>query len=88
MSKAMKLRIKRELRTIIDQAAVLTGKTASDFIVDAVRRAAQEAILDNTVFAVTPKTYAEFLAKLDAPPCPNARLRRCLRTLPPWKDKL
>ncbi len=82
----MKLRIKRELRTMIDRAAVLTGKNASDFIVDAARRAAEDAILDNTVFTFTPRAYTEFLAKLDAPPRPNTRLRRSLQTMPPWDE--
>ena len=81
----MKLRIKRELRTVIDRAAALTGKTASGFIVDAARRAAEDAILDNTVFAMSPKAYAEFLARLDAPTRPNARLRRSLQTRAPWE---
>jgi len=41
--------------------------------------------LDRTAFAVSPKAYAEFLARLDAPPNPNARLVRSLQTPAPWE---
>ena len=34
---------------------------------------AEDALLDRTVFAVKPKAYADFVARLDAPPAPNAR---------------
>jgi uncharacterized protein (DUF1778 family) len=54
-------------------------------VLDAARRAAEDALLDRTMFAVSPKAYAEFLARLDAPPRPNARLRRSLRTTAPWE---
>jgi len=37
------------------------------------------------VLAVSPKAYAEFVARLDAPAEPNERLRRTLRMPLPWK---
>jgi uncharacterized protein (DUF1778 family) len=81
----LNLRIKPELRGLINRAAELTGKNRTDFVLSAARRAAEDAFLDRTVFAVNPKAYAEFLARLDAPPQPNARLRRSLGTTAPWE---
>ena len=81
----LNLRIKPELRGLIDRAAELTGKNRTDFVLNAARNAAEDALLDRTVFAVNPKAYAEFLARLDAPPRPNARLRRSLQTAAPWE---
>lgn len=81
----LNLRIKPELRGLIDRAAELSGKNRTDFVLDAARLAAEDALLDRTVFAVDPKTYAEFLARLDAPPRPNVRLRRALQTKAPWE---
>jgi uncharacterized protein (DUF1778 family) len=78
-------RIKPEQRGLIDRAAALSDKNRTDFVLDAARRAAEDALLDRTVFVVNPKAYAEFLARLDAPPRPNARLRRSLQTVPPWE---
>ena len=81
----LNLRIKPELRGLIDRAAELSGKNRTDFVLDAARAAAEDALLDRTVFVANPKAYAEFLARLDAPPRPNARLRRSLRTNAPWE---
>jgi uncharacterized protein (DUF1778 family) len=81
----LNLRIKPELRGLIDRAAMATGKNRTDFVLNAARHAAEDALMDRTVFAVNAKAYAEFLARLDTPPRPNARLRRALRTAAPWE---
>jgi uncharacterized protein (DUF1778 family) len=81
---SLNLRIKPELRGLIDRAAELSGKNRTDFVLDAARRAAEDALLDRTVFSVSPKAYAEFLRRLDAPPQPNERLRRTMRAQAPW----
>ena len=82
---SLNLRIKPEDRGLIDRAAKTLGKNRTDFVLDAARRAAEDALLDRTVFTVSPKAYAEFLARLDASPQPNERLRKTLRTVAPWE---
>ena len=77
---SLNLRIKPEERGLIDRAAKTLGKNRTDFVLDAARRAAEDALLDRTVLTVSPKAYAEFLARLDAPPQPNERLQKTLRT--------
>lgn len=81
---ALNLRIKPEDRGLIDRAAAITEKTHTDFMLEAARHAAEEASLDRSVFVVTPDTYAIFLARFDETPEPNERLRRTMRTVPPW----
>jgi uncharacterized protein (DUF1778 family) len=81
----LNLRIKPEERGLIDRAATLTGKTRTDFVLEAARQAAEEALLDRTVFTVSPEAYAKFLARLDEAPKPNERLRRTMRSSPPWE---
>ncbi len=81
----LNIRIKPEDRWLIDQAAQLVGKNRTDFMLDATRRAAEDAILDRTVFQVSSEAYADFLARLDAPPQPNERLRKALQTPAPWE---
>ena len=80
----LNLRIKPELRGLIDRAAQLAGKNRTDFVLEAARRAAEDALLDRTVFSVSPKAYAKFLKRLDAPPQPNDRLRRTMQARGPW----
>jgi uncharacterized protein (DUF1778 family) len=82
---SLNLRIKPEERGLIDRAAKTLGKTRTDFVLDAARRAAEDALLDRTVLTVNPKAYAEFLARLDASPQPNERLRRTMKTSAPWE---
>lgn len=81
----LNFRIKAEDRSLIERAATITGKTRTDFVLEAARRAAEEALLDRTVFTVSPAAYAAFLARLDAPPEPNDRLRRTMKATPPWE---
>jgi uncharacterized protein (DUF1778 family) len=80
---SLNLRIKPEERGLIDRAAKTLGKSRTDFMLEAARHAAEEALLDRTIFTVSPKAHAEFLARLDAPPQPNERLRRTMRTPAP-----
>ena len=81
----LNLRIKPEERGLIDRAATLTGKTRTNFVLEAARHAAEEALLDRTIFIVSPEAYAQFLARLDEPPKPNARLQRTMQAKSPWK---
>ena len=83
---SLNLRIKPEDREMIDLAARTTGKSRTDFVLDAARDAARNALLDRTDIRVAPEVYAEFVARLDAPATPNARLRKTLQTLPPWDE--
>jgi uncharacterized protein (DUF1778 family) len=82
---ALNIRIKPEVRGLIDRAAALAGKNRTDFVLEAACRAAERTLLDRTVFSVSPKAYREFLARLDAPPRPSARLRRSMRAPAPWE---
>jgi uncharacterized protein (DUF1778 family) len=80
----LNLRIPAAERGLIDRAARSSGKTRTDFILNAARRAAEEELLDRTVFVVSPAAYAKFLALLDAPPQPNERLGRTMKATLPW----
>ncbi|MBP7394719.1 MAG: DUF1778 domain-containing protein [Zoogloea sp.] len=81
----LNLRIPSTERNLIDRAAASTGTTRTDFILSAARRAAEEALLDQAVLSVSPEAYAEFLARLDAPPQANERLRKTMQAQPPWE---
>jgi uncharacterized protein (DUF1778 family) len=67
----LNLRIPAHDRSLIDRAAQSSGKTRTD-------------LLDQSLFLVSQSTYAKFMAMLDAPAKPNARLRRTMKAAPPW----
>lgn len=83
---SLNLRVRPEDRGLIDQAAQAQGKTRTDFILDAARAAAESALLERTVWAVSDEAFDAFVARLDAPPAPNDRLRRTMTTPPPWEE--
>lgn len=80
----LNIRIKPEERSLIDRAAKLRGKNRTDFVLEAARNAAEEALLDQTIITSSPDAYAAFLARLDMPPQSNERLRKMLQTPAPW----
>lgn len=80
----LNIRIKPEERGLIDRAAQSQGKNRTDFILDAARLAAEEALLSQVVLAVSPEAYTQFLAKLDRQPEPSDRLRRTMQASAPW----
>lgn len=79
------IRVARRQRDLIDQAAVLTGKTRTGFILDAAASEAENAILDQRVFRLSPKKRREFLEMLDKPPAANPELRKLLSKKPGWR---
>ncbi|CAE6850378.1 hypothetical protein R69746_07323 [Paraburkholderia aspalathi] len=81
----LNLRIRPDERGLIDRAASATGKTRTDFILDAARAAAEQTLLDQVVLVADPHAYEAFLARLDAPARPNDALRRTMQTRAPWE---
>tara|TARA_R100000935_G_C2825607_1_gene162119 strand:- start:219 stop:509 length:291 start_codon:yes stop_codon:yes gene_type:complete len=80
----LNIRIKPEERGLIDRAAKARGKNRTEFVLEAARIAAEEAIMDQAVISVTPEAYQAFLEQLDLPPKPSERLRKTLQTPAPW----
>ncbi len=80
----LNIRIKAEERGLIDRAARAKGKNRTDFILDAARAAAEEALLEQVIISVNQQAYNEFLERLDAPPQPNKNLCKTMQTLAPW----
>ncbi len=48
--------MREKIRDLIDQAAKFQGRSRSDFMIDAVRRAAEETLLDQTLVKVDRET--------------------------------
>ena len=83
----LNMRIKPSVRNLIDRAAELVGKNRTDSMLEASERWAEEILLDRAEFTASPDTYAEFLARLDVPAVPNARLKRTMTAKAPWDGR-
>ena len=81
----LNIRIKPEVRDLIDRAAKSRGKNRTDFILDAARLAAEDALLDQVIMSVSPQAFEQFQARLDMPPNANGRLCKTMLTPAPWE---
>jgi uncharacterized protein (DUF1778 family) len=86
-SVSINIRARSRQRDLIDQAAERLGRSRSDFMLEAACREAESVLLDQTFFAVDAGTFARCQALLDRPLPPTDRLRRLLKTKPPWEDE-
>ncbi len=82
-AKPVNLRVREDIRSLIDRAAKAQGKSRSDFMIDAARRAAEEALLDQTLIRVNHVDYERFVAVLDCPPDAD-RFARLMNAPRPW----
>ena len=80
---AVNLRVRSDIRALIDRAAKAQGETRSDFMIDAARRAAEESLLDQALVRVDVETYTLFLEVLDHPPGGEA-FERLMAAAKPW----
>ena len=80
---AVNLRVRSDIRALIDRAAKAQGKTRSDFMIDAARRAAEESLLDQALVRVDQKTYDYFVEVLDRPPGGDG-FERLMAAKKPW----
>lgn len=79
------LRAPSAQRALIDQAAQLTGKSRTDFMLQAACEKAQQVLLDRTVFALDEAGFQRFTALLDAPVENSEALSRLLSRRSPWE---
>ncbi len=78
------LRVTRRDRDLIDRAAEAMGKSRTEFILEATRLAAENALIDRTLFRLGPEQIEVFQAALDAPAKSPEGLRYLLTRKTPW----
>jgi uncharacterized protein (DUF1778 family) len=83
-TETLKIRINSTQRDLIDMGANLKGITRSAFILEAARREAEEAILEQTVFALEPEQWKALNEALDNPPEENEKLALLFASKTPW----
>lgn len=79
------IRVTPHDRDLIDRAAAALGKNRSEFMMAASVQAAEDALLDRTLFGLDAARHRAFVEALDAPPAPGEGLRRLLATPAPWE---
>jgi uncharacterized protein (DUF1778 family) len=78
------IRAKARQRDLIDQAAEKQGRNRSEFMLDASCRAAEDVLLDQSLFLVGTDIFTRFQHLIENPLPPTDKLRRLLKTKAPW----
>ncbi len=81
----IQIRASAETKALLNRAAALRGQKLSEFMLESARRQAEEAILDQRTFFLDDDAHARFLALLDAPPKPSAKVRARMSRKAPWE---
>ncbi|MCT0199311.1 DUF1778 domain-containing protein [Synechococcus sp. CS-1325] len=79
------LRVTPDDQELIDRAVSASGLTRTDFVLQAVRAAAQELLVEQVWQTVSAEQLEQFHQLLDAPPEPSQRLRRTMAAPRPWQ---
>jgi uncharacterized protein (DUF1778 family) len=83
--RAINIRASRRQRDLIDRAALVLGKSRSDFMLETACREAEDVLLDRTFFRLDRDAFARFTSLLDNPPPPPDELRALLLSKAPWE---
>jgi uncharacterized protein (DUF1778 family) len=70
---------------MIDRAALLRGRSRTDFVREAAVRAAESALLEQRLVRMTQEGFAEFLDVLAQPAEAVPQLVKVLRRSAPWE---
>ena len=81
----IQIRASAETKALLQQAAQIRGQKLSEFMLESARRKAEDTILDQRLFILSPEEHEKFLEMLDNPPKPNKKLIELMRRKPMWE---
>ena len=85
MTSAISIRVQPSQLNLIDQAAEVSGKNRTSFMLEASCANATNVLLDQRLFHLDEEAFSQFQAMLDAPVKDNPALRRVLNSKAPWE---
>jgi uncharacterized protein (DUF1778 family) len=84
-SERVDLRMTPTAKQVLQQAAAISNKTLTEFLLDSGLHAAHDTLADRRLFVLDERQWEEFNAALEAPPADNPRLRALLARKPAWE---
>lgn len=70
---------------IIDRAAGMRGRSRTDFVREAAVRAAEDVLMESTLFRMGPAGFSAFLKALAEPATPVPEMVELLKRPSPWE---
>lgn len=84
-SERVDLRMTPSAKRTLQQAATISNKSLTEFLLDHGLKAAADALADRQAFQLDKKRWDSFMAALSTPPKDNPRLRKLLARQPAWE---
>jgi len=84
-SERVDLRMTPAAKRTLQNAAAVTKKTLTEFLLDSGLTAALDTLADRKVFQLDDKRWDEFMDALAKPPTDNPQLRKLLARKPAWE---
>jgi uncharacterized protein (DUF1778 family) len=84
-SERVDLRMTPSAKRTLQQAAALSNKTLTEFLLDSGLSSAFDALADRRLFQLDDARWNAFMTALDTPPKSNPRLRKLLARKPAWE---
>jgi uncharacterized protein (DUF1778 family) len=78
-SERIDIRTTPNVKRTLQEAAAVSHKTVSEFLLDSALTQAAEVLADRRLFLLDDEQWDAFMAALDAPPEPMPRLERLFR---------
>jgi len=78
-SERIDIRTTPNVKRLLQEAAMVTNKTVTEFLLDSALTQAAEVLADRRLFLLDDKQWQDFMAALDAPPRPMPRMERLLK---------
>jgi uncharacterized protein (DUF1778 family) len=72
--------------SVIDRAAQLRGRSRTDFVREAAVKAAEAALIENTVISMSPAGFDAFVEAIAAPAAPVPEMVELLKRKAPWEN--
>ncbi len=78
--KRITARVTAELKERVEEAAMLRGRTLTDFVVEAIQEKADEVIREQYVLELSERDMAKLLAAIENPPPMNDAMKRAIES--------
>ena len=72
---------------IIDRAAILRGRSRTDFVREAAVRAAEDVLMENTLLRMSPSGFNTFMKALAEPAVAVPEMVKLLKRTAPWEAR-
>jgi uncharacterized protein (DUF1778 family) len=82
----LEARVTPDQKELIERAALVQGRTVTDFVISALQDAAKRAIADHAVWKLTQEQQKIFIDALMEPPAPNPKLQAAYKRFRKYKE--